>query len=470
MSEEFKSGRIDKQEKNQIKETEMKNQEKEQNSKVGNTLLLKNALQNNWQKLQASAEKREQEEKEKKAKAEAKEIAKDLINKETGEVERETRESVIENALQETEEDFKVFSDPVKEFMKVTDKKVFPTDEVVEKGIAPLDYLIKNLVVKSLSNEGDKKIHIIHGQPASYKSTLMSQMAIHLSSNTDFLYNKEFLINNRDAKGDAQTIIWVTLEEPISKVAKRFNDQIDKFIEKGYIKAENKKEVLHRILIVDDEMLDEVILDDGKVILQDLQSLVLATKPCAIFYDTFTAICGCKGIDVSNMTGMGKILKPYQDIANLGVVSFFSCHNTKQEYDREMSSAQGNNSLQASAKLMISMRNDKEKGKPYHIMAITKSNDFEKQKYSLRLDYPIFKCEGATESEIKSADKRKQELIETLKYADGLLPQFDNDLVKVCEQLNKEDKKTLLGHPWQKDNLRKELKKLYEGKYGPYYR
>ena len=384
--------------------------------------------------------------------------------------ERPTRKSVIETALQESEKDFEVFSDPIEEFMKITNKKVYLTDKVIEKGITPIDYLIKNLIVKSLSNEGDKKIHIIHGQPSSYKSTLLSQMAIHLASNTDFLYNKEFLINNRDAKGNIQPIIWVALEEPISKVAKRFEDQIDKFIEMGYIKAEDKKEVLHRILIVDDEMLDEVILDDGKVLLQDLQSLVLTTKPSAIFYDTFTAICGRKGVDVSNMTGMGRILTPYQDIANLGVVSFFSCHNTKQEYDREMSSAQGNNSLQASAKLMISMRNDKEKGKGYHIMAITKSNDFEKQKFSLKLEYPVFICEGSTEGELPSVDKKKQEFIETLKYADRLLKEFDNDLNKVVGQLNTEGKKTLRGCPWQRDNLRKELKKLYEGKFGPYYR
>lgn len=69
-----------------------------------------------------------------------------------------------------------------------------------------------------------------------------------------------------------------------------------------------------------------------------------------------------------------------------------------------------------------------------------------------------------------SVDKRKQEFIDTLKYADSLLPQFDNNIVKVCEQLNKEDKRTYQGHVWQKDNLRANLKRLYDGKYGIYHK
>ena len=52
-------------------------------------------------------------------------------------------------------------------------------------------------------------------------------------------------------------------------------------------------------------------------------------------------------------------------------------------------------------------------------------------------------------------DKRKQEFVDTLKYADRLLKEFDNDLNKVTQQLNKEGKKTLRGCPWQRDNLKK---------------
>jgi hypothetical protein len=54
-----------------------------------------------------------------------------------------------------------------------------------------LNNSILGSIVKSLSIKGDKKIHIIHKQPSSYKSTLLSQMAIHLVSNTDFLYNNK---------------------------------------------------------------------------------------------------------------------------------------------------------------------------------------------------------------------------------------------------------------------------------------
>jgi flagellar biosynthesis regulator FlaF len=79
-------------------------------------------------------------------------------------------------------------------------------------------------------------------------------------------------------------------------------------------------------------------------------------------------------------------------------------------------------------------------------------------------------CEGTTDSEIKSADKKKEEFIETLKYADRLLKEFDNDLNKVAQQLNKEGKRTYLGHSWLVDNLRVSLKRLYDGKYGPYYK
>lgn len=417
-------------------ENEIKKQEN-QDSKVESTEVLRNALANDWQRLKTS------------------EIS---------------RQDVLETALQETEEDFEIFSDPVAEFVKTTGKKVHKVSDVIEKGIEPLDFLINNLVVKNLASEGDKKLNIFHTQPSAGKSTLLSQMAIHLASEVSFLFDNNFSINNRDSKGNIRPIIWAGLEEPTSKISKRFNDQIDTFIKMNYIKKEDKKDVLSRILIVNDDILTEETTEEGKIILPDLQNLVRAINPSVIFVDTFTAVCGSKGIDVSNMTGMGRVITPFQEIANLGVSTWLMCHNTKQEYDREMSSAQGNNSLQASAKLMLTMRQDKEKGKEYHILSITKSNDIERQKYSLRLDYPVFVCEGVKDGEIVSLENRQQVFIDCLKYADRLLPQFDNNLDKVCEQLNKEGKKTLLGCAWHRDNLRKSLKKLYEGKYGLYQR
>jgi hypothetical protein len=241
-----------------------------------------------------------------------------------------------------------------------------------------------------------RKVYFVGSETGSNKSLLMSQMALSIITETPLFFTDRFKINNRDERGDLRPIIWISCRDKVDNIAGIFFNQFQKFVELGYIKKEiaSVETVLRHLEILSPDVLTEFYKDS-----REFENFVISLNPSAIFIDDFFALNRDKykfmQVDFKNMKEMYGLFKPFRELSNMGYLSIFS-HPFKDYSDEE-------DCLEQLSTCILSI-DDKPNDKATHQMNFIKCNYLapeKKEKVSLVMDYPIFKCVKSKKEEDK---------------------------------------------------------------------
>lgn len=232
-----------------------------------------------------------------------------------------------------------------------------------------------------------RKVYFVGSETDDNKSLLMSQMALSVITETPLFLTDRFKINNRDEKGDLRPIMWISCRDEIADVAGRFWGQYNKLAELGYVKKEDasRREVLKRMLIYSPDVITDLYGD-----YREFEKLIVLLNPSAIFVDDFFELDRDKHkfmqVDFKNIKEMYNLFKPFRELSNMGYLSIFS-HPFKDYSDEE-------DCLEQLSTCILSI-DDKPNDKATHQMSFIKCNYLapeKKEKVSLVMDNPIFKC------------------------------------------------------------------------------
>lgn len=232
-------------------------------------------------------------------------------------------------------------------------------------------FLVENLFELPDKNGGDvRKIFFIGSRNWDNKTTLMSQIALHIASEVPLFFREKFAIqNNRDERGEKRPIIWISYSEDRESIEDRFSRQYKEFMKLGF-------EGEFNIFILTCKDLEKI----------DLRSFVLDKNPIAIFVDDFfLSEDARKDVkDWKQLRDMYKIFKPYRDLANMGYLSIFS--NPFGVFDEEEKCLE-----RLSEFVMYIGKKQKEEGYRIQIRKCNYLPPCLQEDINLTMEYPIFK-------------------------------------------------------------------------------
>lgn len=447
MNETFKSDcieNIEKQEQaiaeeNQINQnkTEMTNQEKIQDSKVENTALLRNSLQNDWQKLKASAEKREQDEKETKAKTEAKEIAK---------TEREREKEFLERVLGR----------------EITDKDIFSAKDWCDQEIEPMQWFVDNII--PYPDSTDNKTINITGTSGIGKTTFVDYIIICMALSIPLFNDERFCTHNEEG----YSIAIISLEDGCKRMKRLLQQQWKALVAKGIITKEQKPDIHY---IFADELLKRT--PDG-LNFENLSGLFNTwdNPPILIVLDSQIELNGLFGTSLNDNTDVTQSLRPFRNLTKI-----FNCNtliinhpqkNSSVYQDAQMRITGAGSQITASKSILhLQKATQKDTLELTFAKSTYMPEEFRSKKFIIRRnDDCTFDLLDMKEklSETEESENNLQ-YINLLAYANDLHEKQRLSFSKIADRLSKEGKKTISGFDWKTDNIRREVNKYKQGFY-----
>ena len=334
-----------------------------------------------------------------------------------------------------------------------TKKKAYTVNEVLSRGLPPTKFLVDNLIIQNIPNEGDMKLISLNGDPGEGKTLLTLQLMVCIAAKIDFLGKH---INNEDNR----YVMLLTMEDSYSRTANLLHQILLCYVEKGLVKKEDLVDIQDRIIISADRELLSIEYGEFKQLKQYLNSL--DKMPCLIALDNYSNLVGEVGFDSNSMDGTSKIVSPMCDIASMGITFWVITHTNKNKV-KSLYRNQGNNTFSGFCKQCFLLT--KKEGQL--VLEMTKSNDLQLATYRLKRDFPLHFCIGGYNEAEKMASREEDMKVYVRKLLHVVEEKnnFDTMHIKktyteLANELNAEGFTTKKGEAWTGDHLNKEINKL----------
>ena len=335
-----------------------------------------------------------------------------------------------------------------------TKKTAYTVNEVLSRGLPPIKFLVDNLIIQNIPNEGDKKLISLNGDPGEGKTLLTLQLMVCIAGKIDFL--SKFHINNEDNR----PVMLITMEDSYSRTASLINKMLLCYVEKGLIKKEDVIDIQDNIIISADRELLSIEYGEFRELKKYLNSL--DKLPCLIALDNYSNLVGEMGFDSNSMDGTSKIVAPMCDIASMGITFLVITHTNKNKV-KGLYRNQGNNTFSGFCKECLLLT--KKEGEL--VLEMTKSNDLQLATYKLKRDFPLHFCIGgyneaekmaSREEDMKLYVKKLQAVAET--KIQCVKMNIKKTYTELASELNAEGFTTKTDEAWTGDYLNKEINKL----------
>ena len=334
-----------------------------------------------------------------------------------------------------------------------TKKKAYTVNEVLSRGLPRLKFLVDNLIIQNIPNEGDMKLISLNGDPGEGKTLLTLQLMVCIAAKIDFLGKH---INNEDNR----YVMLITMEDSYSRTASLLHKMLLCYVEKGLIKKEDLVDTQDRIIISADRDLLTIEYGEFKQLKKYLNEL--DKMPCFIALDNYSNLVGEMGWDSNSMDGTAKIVAPMCDIASMGITFWVITHTNKNK-TKGLYRNQGNNTFSGFCKERFLLT--KKEGQL--VLEMTKSNDLQLTTYKLKRDFPLHFCIGAyneaeqmasQQEDMKAYVRRLLHVFEEKNNCDNM--NTKKPYSELANELNAEGFTTKKGEAWTGDYLNKEINKL----------
>lgn len=334
-----------------------------------------------------------------------------------------------------------------------TKKKAYTLNEILSKGLPPTKFLVDNLIVQNIPNEGDMKLISLNGDPGEGKTLITLQLMVCIAAKIDFLGKH---INNEDNR----YVMMITMEDSYSRTAKLLHEILLCYVEKGLINKEDLVNIQNRIIISADRDLLSVEYGEFKQLKEYLNSL--DKMPCFIALDSYPSLVGTMNFDSNLMDGTSQIVAPMCDIASMGI-TFWVITCTNRYHTKGLYRSQGNNTFSGFCKECFLFT--KKEGQL--VLEMTKSNDLQLTTYKLERDFPLHFCIGGYNEAEKMVSKEEDMKV----YVSKLQDIFEKKInfrkmgikkiyTELASELNAEGFTTKKGEAWTGDYLNKEINRL----------
>lgn len=335
-----------------------------------------------------------------------------------------------------------------------TKKTAYTVNEVLSRGLPPIKFLVDNLIIQNIPNEGDMKLISLNGDPGEGKTLLTLQLMVCIAAKIDFL--SKFHINNEDNR----PVMLITMEDSYSRTASLINKMLLCYVEKGLIKKEDVIDIQDNIIISADRELLSIENGEFKYLKEYLNSL--DKMPCFIALDSYPSLVGTMNFDSNSMDDTSRIVAPMCNIASMGI-TFWIITCTNRYHTKGLYRNQGNNTFSSFCKECLLLT--KKEGEL--VLEMTKSNDLQLATYKLKRDFPLHFCmEWYNEAEKMASREEDMKL-----YVKKLQDVFEKKInfrkmgikkayTELANELNVEGFTTKKGEAWTGDYLNKEINKL----------